>query len=110
MLTPRRLVLIGAVDFQPLLGYIAAFTIVFAGVYLLFMLQNVVFGELTDFMRRLGDRLTDVSATEVATLAPLVVLAVAFGIFPALILELVTAPIDSILAFVDQGVATGGLP
>jgi NADH-quinone oxidoreductase subunit M len=104
------LVLVGAVDVQPLLGYVAAFTIIFAGVYLLFMLQNVVFGELTDFMRRLGDRLTDVSATEVATLAPLVILAVAFGIFPALLLDLVTAPIDTVLAFVDQGVTTGRLP
>jgi NADH-quinone oxidoreductase subunit M len=104
------LVLVGAVDYQPLLGYVAAFTIIFAGVYLLFMLQNVVFGDLSDFLKRLGHRLTDVQPVEVATLAPLVVLAVAFGIFPALVLDLVTAPIDTVLAVVDQGVATGRLP
>ena len=104
------LVLLGAVDYQPLVGYIAAFTVIFAAVYLLFMLQNVVFGDLSDFLRRLGDRLTDVSPVEVATLAPLVVLAVAFGLFPALILDLITAPVDMVLAAVDQGLATGRLP
>ena len=63
--------------------------VIFAAVYLLFMLQNVVFGDLTDFLKRLGDRLTDVAPVEVATLAPLVILAVGFGLFPALILDLI---------------------
>ena len=74
------------------------------------MLQNVVFGDVSDFLRRLGHRLTDVSPVEVATLAPLVVLAVAFGLFPALILDLITAPVDTVLAAVDHGLATGRLP
>jgi NADH-quinone oxidoreductase subunit M len=104
------LVLVGALDYQPLLGYVAAFTIVFAAVYLLYMLQNVVFGGLTDFLRRIGSRLTDVSPVEAATLAPLVVLAVAFGVFPALILDLITLPLDGILTAVDQGVAAARVP
>ena len=104
------LVLVGAVDYQPLLGYVAAFTIIFAAVYLLYMLQNVVFGDLSDFLRRLGNRLTDVSPVEVATLAPLVVLAVAFGVFPALVLELIAGPVDSVLAAVDQGLASARVP
>ena len=54
--------------------------------------------------------LTDVAPIEVATLAPLVILAVGFGLFPALILDLITAPVDTVLAAVDQGLATGRLP
>jgi NADH-quinone oxidoreductase subunit M len=104
------LVLVGTVDYQPLLGYVAGLTIIFAGVYLLYMLQNVVFGDLSDFLRRLGNRLTDVSPIEAATLAPLVVLAIAFGVFPALVLELITGPVDSVLAAVDEGLASARVP
>jgi NADH:ubiquinone oxidoreductase subunit 4 (subunit M) len=35
------------------------------------------------------------------TLAPLVVLTIAFGIFPALILDLTAAPVDEILSIVE---------
>ena len=83
------LVILGALDYDPFVGFIAAFTVIFAAVYLLFMLQNTIFGELTDFLKSLGDKLTDVKPIEVATLAPLVVLTVAFGVYPALVLDLI---------------------
>jgi NADH-quinone oxidoreductase subunit M len=101
------LVLLGALDYQPLLGYIAAFTIVFAAVYLLFMLQNIIFGDLSDFLKSLGKRLTDVDRVEVLTLAPLVVLTVALGLFPALVLDLVRLPVSEILAVVGAGADAG---
>jgi NADH-quinone oxidoreductase subunit M len=101
------LVLLGALDYQPLLGYIAAFTIVFAAVYLLFMLQNIIFGDLSDFLKSLGKRLTDVDRVEVLTLAPLVVLTVALGLFPALVLDLVRLPVNEILVVVGAGADAG---
>jgi NADH-quinone oxidoreductase subunit M len=97
------LVVLGTVDLMALLGWGAAFTIVFAAVYLLFMLQNVVFGDLSDFLRGLGHRLTDVDRVEVVTLAPLVALTVAFGLFPALVLDVVSLPVDEVLVIVDGG-------
>jgi NADH-quinone oxidoreductase subunit M len=98
------LVLVGALQHQVLLGYVAAFTIVFAAVYLLFMLQNIIFGDLSDFLRGLGKRLTDVDRVEALTLAPLVVLTVGLGLFPALVLDLVRLPITEILgAVADPG-------
>jgi NADH-quinone oxidoreductase subunit M len=103
------LVLLGALQYDPLLGYIAGFTIIIAAVYLLFMLQNVVFGELSDFLKGVGKKLTDVSPIEVMTLAPLVVLTVAFGLYPALVLDLIEAPVNEILAIVEQADATTGL-
>ena len=48
---------VGAVDLQAVLGYVAAFTIVFAAEYLLYMVQNIIFGDLSDFLRGLGRRL-----------------------------------------------------
>jgi NADH-quinone oxidoreductase subunit M len=95
------LVLLGAVDQQAILGYVAAFTIIFAAVYLLFMVQNTIFGELSDFLKGLGSRLTDVDRVEAMTLAPLVVLTVVLGLFPALVVDLTAAPVESILAIVD---------
>ncbi|MFV2062023.1 MAG: NADH-quinone oxidoreductase subunit M [Chloroflexota bacterium] len=102
------LVLLGAVAYQPILGYVAALTIIFAAVYLLFMLQNTIFGELSDFLKGLGNKLTDVNRIEILTLSPLVVLTVLLGIFPALVLDLIQLPVDDILAVLEQGAETAG--
>jgi NADH-quinone oxidoreductase subunit M len=95
------LVLLGAVTWQPWVGFVAAFTIIFAAVYLLYMVQNIIMGDVTDFLKGLGKKLTDVDRVEAMTLAPLVVLTIAFGIFPALILDLTAAPVDEILSIVE---------
>ena len=101
------LVLLGTVSFEPL-GYIAAFTIIFAAVYLLYMVQNTIFGEVSDFLKGLGSRLTDVDRVEAMTLAPLVVLTVALGLVPALVLDLVSGPAAGILSIVDGAPAWMG--
>ncbi len=110
------LVLLGAVTYQPWVGFVAALTIIFAAVYLLFMVQNIIMGDVTDFLKGLGKKLTDVDRTEAATLAPLVVLTIAFGVFPALILDLIDLPVSEILTIVNDAgdaataAATGLLP
>jgi NADH-quinone oxidoreductase subunit M len=96
------LVLLGAVTWEPTVGYIAAFTIILAAVYLLYMVQNIIMGDVTDFLKDLGDKLTDVNRVEAATLAPLVVLAVLLGLFPALVLELTAMPVELILGIVEN--------
>ena len=96
------LVLLGAVTWQPWVGWVAAFTIVLAAVYLLYMVQNIIMGDVTDFLKGLGDKLTDVNRIEVATLAPLVLLAVVLGLFPALVLDLTAMPVDQILGVVGS--------
>ena len=91
-----------------------AFTIIFAAVYLLYMVQNIIMGDVTDFLKSLGDKLTDVDRIEAATLAPLVLLAVALGLFPALVLDLTQAPVEQVLSIVEAAAdsasdATAGL-
>jgi NADH-quinone oxidoreductase subunit M len=96
------LVLLGAVDFEPVVGYIAAFTIIFAAVYLLFMIQNIIMGDVSDFLKGLGSKLTDVNHMEILTLAPLVVLTVVLGLFPALVLDLIAVPVAEVLVIVNS--------
>jgi NADH-quinone oxidoreductase subunit M len=100
------LVLLGSVTYEPWVGYVAAFTIIFAAVYLLYMVQNIIMGDVTDFLKSLGDKLTDVGRIEAATLAPLVLLAVLLGLFPALVLELTQMPVETVLSIVESAADT----
>jgi NADH-quinone oxidoreductase subunit M len=83
---------------------------VFAGVYLLWMYQRVAFGEASDFIKGLRHHLTDLDRTEVLTLAPLFVLTIAFGLYPALLLDVIQTPVGELLAEVGGTSVTGGLP
>ena len=83
------LVFVGSFDYWPLVAAIAALRMMLGAAYLLWMYQRVVFGDLSDFLKGLGHHLTDMSRTRSLTLAPLVVLALAFGLFPGLLLDLI---------------------
>ncbi|HYI23364.1 MAG TPA: NADH-quinone oxidoreductase subunit M [Candidatus Limnocylindrales bacterium] len=102
------LVIVGAFDFYPLVAAVAALAMMLGAAYLLWMYQRVVFGDLSDFLRGLGHHLTDMDRREVLTLAPLVAMAVAFGIFPGLLTELFQAPIEDLLAQIAPAVLAAG--
>jgi NADH:ubiquinone oxidoreductase subunit 4 (subunit M) len=70
------------------------------------MFQRVAFGTVSDFLRGLGDHVTDMSRAEFATLAPLAALIVLFGLFPSLILDFLHGPVQTFLA--AAGAAVGG--
>jgi NADH-quinone oxidoreductase subunit M len=91
------LVLVGAFDFWPPVAAVAALAMMLGAAYLLFMYQRVVFGEVSDFLRGLGHHLTDMNRVEALTLVPLAVLTIAFGIYPALLLDLFGPPVTDIL-------------
>jgi NADH-quinone oxidoreductase subunit M len=99
------LVLTGAFAFNPLTAAVAAFVMILAAGYLLWMFQRLVTGEVSDFLRGLGDHLTDIDPLEIATLLPLGALVVLFGLLPGLLLDLVRAPVASVLADVSHGSA-----
>jgi hypothetical protein len=67
------------------------------------MFQRVVFGEVSDFIRGLGHHLTDMTPTEILTLAPLAALVVALGVCPRPLLDLSAIPIAVALEAVDAG-------
>ena len=75
---------------------------IFAAGYLLWMLQRLAFGELSEFLRGLGDHLTDMKPIEAMTLVPLGALVVVFGLFPGLILDVVSGSVQTTLSSVAQ--------
>jgi hypothetical protein len=71
---------------------------IFAAGYLLWMYQRMAFGEISEFFKSLGHHLTDMTPTEILTLAPLAALIVVFGLFPGLVLDLVRGSVTAVLA------------
>ena len=92
------LVLVGAFQFSPWVAAIATVCMILAGAYLLWMFQRVAFGEISEFFKSIGHHLTDMTPTEILTLAPLAALVVVFGLFPGLVLDLVHGSVTSALA------------
>ena len=99
------LVLVGTFEVLPGAAAIAAFVMILAAGYLLFMYGRIVFGELSDFLSALGDHLTDMSPIEILTLTPLAILVVIFGIQPGLLLDLIGGTVTSVLAEVQPATA-----
>jgi NADH-quinone oxidoreductase subunit M len=96
------LTLLGTFVAIPAAAAVATFVMILAAGYLLWMFQRVAFGELSDFLRGMGDHLTDLRPVEAMTLVPLGALVVIFGLFPGLILDLIAGSVSNTLAAVGQ--------
>jgi NADH-quinone oxidoreductase subunit M len=99
------LVLIGAFELWPPVAAVAALAMMLGAAYLLWMYQRVIFGEVSDFLNGLRHHLADMNRTEVLTLVPLAVLTLAFGVYPALLLDLFAPPVTEFLAELGMPVA-----
>jgi len=95
--------LVGTFAVNPLAAAIATICMILAAVYLLWMFQRVVTGELSPVLRGLGSRLTDVTPSELLTLAPLAALVVVFGIFPGLLLNVIDGSVGVALRDAQAG-------
>src|SRR2546422_3852318 len=81
------LALLGTFAVNPLVAAIATFVMILAAAYLLWMFQRVVLGEPSEFLLGLKHHLTDMTPTEILTLAPLAALVVVFGLVPGILLD-----------------------
>jgi NADH-quinone oxidoreductase subunit M len=99
------LTLVGSFATNPWVAAVAALVMVLGAVYLLWMFQRVVLGEPSAFLLGLKHHLSDMTATEVLTLAPLGALVVVFGLFPGVLLNLIAGPAKDALAAVAPGTA-----
>jgi NADH-quinone oxidoreductase subunit M len=93
------LVLVGAFQVSGWLAAAATTGIIFAAVYLLWMYQRVVFGEIT---REENRRLTDLCPREWAVLVPVLVFIVWIGVYPAAFTGKTEATIAALLAQVES--------
>src|SRR5439155_1541570 len=93
------LVLVGAFQRSIWLAAVATSGIIFAAVYLLWMYQRVIFGEITHEANR---ALPDLTPREWAVLVPVVVLIVWIGVYPGAFTGTTEAAVDALIAQVQS--------
>jgi NADH-quinone oxidoreductase subunit M len=86
--------LLGAFRANTWVSFFATSGIILSACYALWLYRQVVFGELTKPSLKF---MQDISLRECATLVPLAVLTILFGVWPDPILHLVSASVDNIL-------------
>ena len=101
------LVIIGAFQFSGWVAAAAMVVVIISAVYMLWMFQRVFFTVPSDWMRRWWPSLKDMSRGEWASLAPLIVLVVALGVYPGPVLEMISAPVERIVNAVNGAGLTG---
>ncbi len=99
------LTLLGTFVANPWAAGVATFIMILAAAYLLWMFQRIAMGEPSPFLLGLKHHLTDMTATEILTLAPLGLLVVAFGLFPGVLIDLVSQPVATTLGDAAKGTA-----
>jgi NADH-quinone oxidoreductase subunit M len=92
------LILVGAFQRSPWLAALATSGIIFAAVYLLWMYQRVIFGDVTHEANR---GLRDLTTREWAVLAPVLVLIVWIGVYPAAFTGKTEATVEALLTQVQ---------
>ena len=89
------LILLGAWQTNPVYAIFAATGVIFAAIYLLWMYERVMQGQVTNAK---NSGLPDLSAREFALLIALVVFIIALGVYPRLVLDPMQASITSLLS------------
>ena len=89
------LIIGGAFRTQPWLGVMAVWGVALGTAYLVWLYYRVVMGDLNPGLEGLK---LELNAREVATLAPLALLAVCLGLYPELVLSYLHAPVAELLA------------
>jgi NADH-quinone oxidoreductase subunit M len=92
------LILVGAFQRNAWLAAVATSGIIFAAVYLLWMYQRVIFGEVTHEENR---RLRDLTPREWAVLVPVVVLIVWIGVYPVAFTGKTEATVEALIMQVE---------
>jgi NADH-quinone oxidoreductase subunit M len=96
------LILVGAFQVSRVMAAVATTGIIFAAVYLLWMYQRVIFGEVTHEENR---RLTDLTPREWALLAPVLLFIVWIGVYPVAFTGKMEATVDALIAQVQSKAA-----
>jgi NADH-quinone oxidoreductase subunit M len=101
------LILVGVFQVDGWLAAIATTGIIFAAVYLLWMYQRVVFGEVRHDANR---HLRDLELREWAVLAPVVLLIVWIGVYPSPLTDKTRASVQALIAQVQSKASVAVAP
>jgi NADH-quinone oxidoreductase subunit M len=88
------LILVGSWKFSPTLVVFASLGVILAAAYILWMIQRVFYGEVTNPANR---GLPDLSAREASVLAPLALLAIFMGVFSPLFTRSIEPSVDALV-------------
>jgi NADH-quinone oxidoreductase subunit M len=97
------LTLLGAFKANTLVAALATTGVILSAGYALWLYRRVIFGELT---KPALQKLTDMNAREIAILAPLVLLTIFFGFYPAPALDVMAASVKQLVSNYETAVAT----
>lgn len=92
------LILLGAFQSNMVYGVIAALGVIFAAVYMLWMFQRVMFGEIT---KEENKNLKDLSLREILVLLPLIFFIIQIGVYPKPFLSRMDASVKHLVAQVE---------
>jgi len=98
------LILAGSFQTHPVAAILAASGVILAAIYLLWLVQKVFFGPITNEENR---NVPDIAWNEVAAMIPLVVFMVWIGVHPNTFLEKMEPSVKHLMAAVKRGEATG---
>ncbi len=101
------LILVGAFQVNPRLAALATTGIIFAAVYLFWMYQRVIFGEVTHEENR---TLRDLSPREWALIGPVMLFIVWIGVYPAAFTGKMEATVDALITQVQSKASVASLP
>jgi NADH-quinone oxidoreductase subunit M len=101
------LILVGVFQVNRLLAAAATTGIIFAAVYLLWMYQRVIFGEVT---REENRRLPDLTPREWVVIAPVLVFIVWIGVYPAAFTGPTEATLEALIAQVESKASVAAEP
>jgi len=92
------LILLGAFQSKMVYGVFAALGVIFAAVYMLWMFQRVMFGEIT---KEENKNLKDLSLREILVLLPLIFFIIQIGVYPKPFLSRMDASVKHLVAQVE---------
>jgi len=93
----------GAFQAFPWLGAVATVAIVLGAAYMLWMVQRVLFGEISEA----NAKMPDMSRRELATFIPLIAAAVWIGIYPQPFFRVMEAPVAKLMVQVNPAYGQG---
>ncbi len=98
------LVLVGAFRVNPWVAALATTGLILSASYMLYLYRRVIFGSLT---KENLSAIADMSGREIAVFAPLVVLVIWMGVYPAPFLDIMHASVNNLLTQVDTALNAG---
>jgi NADH-quinone oxidoreductase subunit M len=97
------LTLLGAFKANTWVAFFATFGVILSAAYALYLYRRMIFGEL---VKPALKTITDMGPREIAVMAPLVVLTILFGVYPAPILDVTRASVKNLVAGYEAAIKT----